>query len=273
MNIEKIGKELWIKDTDDKSLFKHIGQLIKACVEEKIAKDLYLIRFSKKLLKVQSNLPLRKGEKITLRVEALSPKVILKKLEDKPHSQKVPSLLEEVKGLIGKYPEVLELLLGPENIKKKDFFKGLGKLLFYLKKEKQSHYIPFIRSINQKLDGIYIQLPFPHFLKDTELFFSFKNRQIDKKGHVIHIRIELSRLGPIHILLEEKGSNLNISFSVKDSETKQLLCEQFPYLHDVIKERCPEKDVIIDCALLPEERLNLPLYLQLHTGKGFDFLI
>jgi len=92
--------DIEIKNAFCNRIFKHVGQIIKAYVQEKISKELYLIRFFKSAVLVKSRVNLKEGEQIFLKVESLRPKIVLKKVSPQKtkteHLNKSFSIFKEI---------------------------------------------------------------------------------------------------------------------------------------------------------------------------------
>ncbi len=246
-------------------LFKYIGQILKAYVQQKISNEMYLIRFFKKAILVKSSVDLKEGEQIFLKVESLSPNIVLKKVpvrEIKETDEKA-SIFRSISKIEKDYPQLrslLRLLSDPRNTKERLFWENLKDLFLLLKKSGSSKHLSFISSVNQHLEGIYIQLPFSCFIRDTEFFFSFKSSKKSGEKCIIRIRVELSRFGPVDVLIEDNPVGVNIMFGVTNREVQKLFMKQIHLLHDILKrDRCIKKEVSIDCKVLPKGYLEVPL--------------
>ncbi|RLB09306.1 MAG: hypothetical protein DRG27_04635, partial [Deltaproteobacteria bacterium] len=137
--ISKSNIEIKEIPPDKRLIFKYIGQIIKAYVQKKISKELYLVRFFKSAVLVKSNIDLNEGEQIFLRVESLGPRIVLKKVsvQKAKDSDKGFSVFKEISRIEQKYPHLrvlLELISKPENIRKRLFWESLKDLFLSLKK-------------------------------------------------------------------------------------------------------------------------------------------
>lgn len=249
-------------------ILKEIGQLIRAWVERKISKDSYLIRFGKKSLVVKSKLKLVEGEELLLRVEALRPKVILKRI---PKSDTNSYLHTIIKDIQKSSLSLLQLSLDPEHFNKEKFLDIFKKLLLDLKKEDLIKYLTFLKTANcRQQDIIYLFFPFFYYAKDVEfLFREFKKRS---QKYVINIKAEFSELGPVRIFIEDTPSNTSIIIGVKDISVQRFLKEQLFHLADKLRYMCKGKNIYTDCNILPPQYLNTPLYETLNRGE-FNFVV
>ena len=276
--ISKSSIEIKEISPDKRLIFKYIGQIIKAYVQKKISKELYLVRFFKSAVLVKSNIDLNEGEQIFLRVESLGPKIVLKKVsvQKAKDSDKGFSVFNEISRIEQKYPHLrvlLDLISKPENIRKRLFWENLKDLFLSLKKNGSSEYLSFIKSINQNLEGIYIQLPFFCFSKPTEIFFSFKGSKKKEEKYIIHIRVELSLIGTVDVFIEDAPAYMNIMFGVSDKEIQKFFMKQIHFLHDILERDCSTKKISLDCRILPREYLKVPLSSIVKKGKGVNLFV
>ncbi len=254
-------------------IFREIGQLIKALVERKISKNLYVIRFGKKSFIVESKLELTEGEELLLRVDALKPKVILKKISTKPRSINFYDIIKETQNS-SQISSFQQLNLDLEQFDNKKFLDIIKDFFLDLKKEDLVKYLSFLKSVNcGQQDSIYLFLPFFYHARNIEFFFKkFKDKsQSSQHRYLISIKTEFSKLGPIRIFIEDTSSSINVVIGVKDASVQRLLKAQLFRLSERLRTICKGKKICADCDILPLRYINIPLYKTLEKGK-FDFM-
>jgi len=272
-----------VKETNqiESFIFKNIGQILKAYVQKKISKDIYLIRFSKSSLLVQSKIDLKEGKQVFLKVESLRPKIILKQLtnqelESFPIKKRAliqlieqkPSLWKLTKAIYQNDPEfksILQVIFNPKKITEKVFWENIKKLFLHLKQgDTSSEYLPFIKVINSQVEGLYLQLPCFYSIRDIEIYFELRKEGSDPKNrkHIIYINLELSVLGPVNVIIEE-NKNIEITFRVKEKDTKAIIKQYLDFLKKTLKDEYPSQYIHIDCKIMPKE----------YWEKGFCFNI
>ena len=282
-------------DQKEPDIFKNIGQIIKVYIEKKISQDLYLIRFSKRSLLVQSKIRLKEGQYLTLRVESLRPKVILKPLNNKKTeftsksieflklASKKPSLQIIIKDIYKKIPElkaITQIIFNSKLLKYKIFWDNLKKIHLYFCKEdlfklnninftKQSfNYVSFVKTINGYLEGLYLQIPYFYSFRDIEVFFSFnKIASSNQKNYIIRINLELSKLGPVEIAISCMGEIIDIKFYVKE-ESYSLINRQLNLLIETLRNNYQSKHINIDCKIRSNEYWEKGFYFNLMNQKN-----
>ncbi len=248
-------------------LFKNIGQILKAHVQKKISKDIYLIKFSKGSILVQSKTDLTEGNQIYLRVESLRPKIILKQITEKElgsihakpdliHIIEKPSLWKLIKSIYQKDPEIKSMLqpvFNPKKIREKDFWEGVKKLFLHLSHDTSSEYSSFIKAINNRISGLYLQLPCFYSIRDIEIYFELKKGSDPRdKKCIICINLELSALGIVNIIIEEENG-IGVSFRVKEESTQALINKHLDSLKERLKQGQTARHIHLDCKIMPKE--------------------
>jgi len=270
--LSEIDSIITISQFETGRIFKNIGQTIKAFVQKRITDELYLIRFSDTSLLVQTKERLNEKEDIWLRVESLRPKVVLKKIPQgiSPKQINVFSFSDAIKTIKENNKEIIFLLQDIFDLRKfgkKEFWDTIKKLLLKIRENnRSSRYISFLKEINQQINGMYIQLPSFYSLKDPEMFFCFKRSNAGKR-YILHIKVRLSFLGTISVLIRSSLQETEVIFGVSRKEIREILKKEIPALHDNLKEKGLNKRLHIDCAILPKEYVELPLYRQLKEDR------
>ncbi len=279
------------------SIFRNIGQLLKAYVKEKIAQDLYIISFSNASILANSKKDLKKGDYICLRVEALKPKILLRQLDIEntfietikynPVSLKDISIWKLIKNIYLYEPNlrsIIRFILNGMRIKEKEFWNNLIKLYLYLEKdainnkyikEESQDYMALFKTLNKHAKGLYLQIPCFYYIKDIEVFFSFKKGDNPKNIYKnIFINLNLSRLGNINIVINDRNKDIQIMFYVKEIKTLNIIKEQIKTLKNNLKRNYLIKQINLDCKIMPKKYWERGFFANiLYKGeKGLDFI-
>ena len=277
-----------VRETNQKEslIFKYIGQILKAYVQEKISERLYSVKFSKGSILVQSNLALKEREPIFLRVESLRPKIILKQLPDKAldstNSKKAllplgekPSLWKLLKASSQSEPEIrsiLKIILNPKKITEKIFWDNIRRLFYHLDQDTSFHYLNFIKAVNNHIEGLYLQLTSFYSVRDIEIYFELKKNSVSKNRRcIIHINLELSFIGPVNVIIEEEKS-IEIKFKVKGKNTQDIIKKHFSTLKNRLKDLQPSKDIHMDCKIMPDDYWDKVFHINIINQQNDGFV-